>query len=67
MKRLQNPEEAICSCSTELVFLKISQLCGSLFCSKFVGQAWNLIKKEIPVQVFSWDIDEISKNIYVIC
>ena len=44
--------------------LNISHLCRSLFYNKVVGQAWNLIEKETPVQVFSCEFHDIFKNIY---
>ena len=52
MKRAQNPEVAIRRCSTKQVFLKISQMCWSLFCNKVEGQTCELIERETLVQVF---------------
>ena len=66
MKPNQNPETAIRKCSTKQMFFKILHLCWSIFCNKLVGQACNLIEKEIPVQVFSCEFQEMFKIIYLI-
>ena len=61
-----SPEALAPRCSAKNVFLKISQNSQENIVSESLFQAFNFIKKETQVQVFSCEFSEFFKNIFFI-
>ena len=55
-------EAVVWRCSVKKIFLEISQTSQENTSAR--GLAWNFIKKELLVQVFSFKFSEISKNTF---
>ena len=67
---LQEPETAICRCYTKQMFLKVLQIqqentCVGVFSITLQSLLrLQLLQKEIPTQVFSWEICGIFKHTF---
>ena len=62
---LQNTSRSsVCRCSSNQVFLKISQTSQESTCEALRLKACNVIKKKSPIQVFSFEVCKIFKNTF---